>query len=757
MTDGVATGFQVDLSNCDREPIHIPGAIQPHGVLLVVGEPDLRILQASDNTGALLGAEPEALLGSPLDSLLSEAETERVRQLLTGNLQGASLLRIATRAGGGSRQWDGIFHRSAAGLVVELEPATADEPHSVSAFAAVRQSLARLQKARTLRALCGAMAEEIRGVTGLDRVTVYRFDAEWNGEVIAEARAPEMTPFLGLHFPASDIPQQARELYRRNWLRLIADVDYTPAAILPALSPVTGEPLDLGGSVLRSVSPIHLEYLRNMGVGASMSVSLLRNGELWGLIACHHAKPLHVPYEVRIACEFLGQTFSVQLGAVAEDEDRLRTLEIAATGATLLDRMAGADDWIGVLSRDTNPLLELVDAAGVAVRWGGEWVRAGQAPEPATLTELASWLGSQPGDVFQTDRLAELFPAMSEHAVISSGVLAAALRPRVGDYLLWFRPEVVQTVHWAGNPEKAVQEESDGGRLHPRASFQAWRETVRGRSLPWQPAEIRAATELRSRILDIVVRGAERLAQLNEELRRSNEELDSFTYIASHDLKEPLRGIHNYATMLLEEAGGTLAEGAASRIQTMLRLTRRMDAMFDSLLTYSRVGKLELNQVEADLQQLLDDVLDTLEVRVAESGTEIRVPRPLPTMPCDPVRTAAIFQNLITNALKYNDKPERWVEVGVRERDGGPGCVLRAGQRHRHPGKALVDHFSGFSAFAWEGQVRWWCRGRADDRQKAGAKAWRQDLAGIGPRRGQHLLLHSAKLSTRCPPGFRRR
>ena len=665
-------GFQVDLSNCAREPIHIPGAIQPHGVLLVLREPDLQILQVSENSGALLGVHPGALLGTPLHASFGEAQVAELRGVLDGDLQAANPLRLTTHPDTEPHHWDGILHRTAAGLVLELEPATAEDPRSVSVFVRVRQSLARLQEARTLPALCDAMAEEVRRVTGLDRVTVYRFDAEWNGEVIAEARDPEMDSFLGLHFPATDIPQQARELYRRNWLRLIANVDYRPAAILPPLSPVTDGPLDMSGSVLRSVSPIHLEYLRNMRVGASMSISLLREGELWGLIACHHATPRHIPYEVRIACEFLGQAFSVQLGAVAEDEDRMRSVQITAAGAALLDRMAGAEDWVRVLSDEQSGLLELVGARGAAIRWGGEWVRVGNTPGPDELTTLARWLGTLPGEVIHTDRLPELFPDLSTLADRASGVLAVALRPQAGDYLIWFRPEVVQTVNWAGNPEKAVQGDGDGGQLHPRASFEAWRETVRGRSLPWQPAEVRAAAELRGRILDVVVRGADRLAALNDELRRSNEELDSFTYIASHDLKEPLRGIHNYATMLLEETEGTLDTGAARRVETMIRLTRRMDAMFDSLLTYSRVGQLEIKRVPTSLQQLLGDVLDTLQARIAESGTAIRVPQPLPTVACDPVRTAAIFQNLITNALKYNDKPERWIEAGFQEGDGSP-------------------------------------------------------------------------------------
>lgn len=663
-----------DLAACDREPIHVPGAIQPHGVLLALREPALEVVQASTSTADHLGVQAAALLGTPLDDVLGADGAAEVRAAAaSGDPRAASPLRLRTRAGAEERAWDGVLHRSGGLLVLELEPAAEEETRAAAVFLRVRGGLARVQGARTAADLCAAIAVEVRALTGMDRVMVYRFDADWNGEVVAEARGEGVDPFLGLHFPATDIPAQARALYRRNWLRLIAASDYRPSPLVPAENPLTGTPLDLSESTLRSVSPVHLEYLRNMEVGASLSVSLLRDGELWGLVACHHHAPRHVPFETRAACELLGQAFSVQLGAVADAEETARTAEAAAAGAALLDRMAGAEDWARALTEDADALLGLAAATGAAVRRGGEWVRVGQTPDADGLDALAAWIAGRGEAVFHTDRLPHLFPGAN--AAVASGVLAVGLGG--GDLLLWLRPEVVRTVEWAGNPEKAVRVGDDGTpRLHPRRSFAAWRETVRGRSLPWLAGEVRAAAELRERAVEIVLRHAAEVERLNHELRRSNDELDAFTYIASHDLKEPLRGIHNFSAMLLEDEGPRLGEEATGRLQTLLRLTRRMDEMIDSLLTYSRVGKLELDRDPVNLDAVLAEVRETITPRLEETGVQVRVPRPLPTVRCDRVRTAAILQNLLTNAAKYNDKPERWLEVGWRDGDTADGEVV---------------------------------------------------------------------------------
>ncbi|HEU4454810.1 MAG TPA: ATP-binding protein [Longimicrobium sp.] len=743
-----AAEFRVDLTNCDREPIHVPGAVQPHGALLVLRAGDLAVLQASENTGALFGVPAERLLGAPVSLLLGDGEAARLREVLERpDPAAANPLRFSVDSERGAAAWDGIVHVTGGGVVLELEPGAGSDPRSVTAlYAQVRQALARLQSAGTLAELSVAIAEETRRITGLDRVMVYRFDPDWNGEVVAEARAEEIEGFMGMRFPASDIPAQARELYRRNWLRLIADSAYRPARIVPTLNPETGKPLDLSGSTLRSVSPIHLEYLRNMEVGASMSVSLLRGGELWGLVACHHATPRYVSYDVRTACEFLGQAFSVQLGAIAEIDDRAYELRVSSLGAQLLDRTAAdEDDWVRALTEGTPSLADLAAAPGAAVVTSGSCTTVGETPSAEEILALTAWLSARDADLFHTEHLSRDFPAAESYAGVASGLLAAAVSRGRGDYLLWFRPEVVRTVEWAGNPEKPVRAAAAppaGAERHadevptlsPRTSFAAWRETVRGRSAPWHPAEVRGAAELRGRIVEIVLRRADQLARLNAELTRSNDELDAFAYIVSHDLKEPLRGIHNFSRMLREDHGPALGDEGREEVETLLRLSARMDGMLDSLLFYSRAGKLELRLVETDLQALLDEVLDTLRTRLKESGTEIRVPRPLPTVRCDPVRAGSVLQNLISNAVKYNDKPEKWIEIGWREPEveGGPAVLY------------VRDNGIGIPERHWDSIFRIFKRLHGRDRFGGGSGAGLTIARKLVERHGGRIWLESA-------------
>jgi two-component system, chemotaxis family, sensor kinase Cph1 len=697
---GMANATPVDLTNCDREPIHVPGAIQPHGALLVLDARELRITHASENCRALLGVAAAELLGTDPAAVLGESTVAALSEAIAADAAGA-VGPVPVRAGGEPR-WIATAHRCNAGVAVELEPAAAGDPRSVAAlFGRVRQALTRLQATRTLPTLFDAMAQEIRRLTGFERVMVYRFDAQWSGEVVAEDRADGIEGFLGLRFPASDIPAQARALYRRNWLRIIVDAAYVPSPIVPPTA-ADGAPIDLSAASLRSVSPVHLEYLRNMGVGASMSVSLLRDGALWGLVACHDRAPRYLPYEVRAACEFLGQTFSVQLGTLADEAERDYALTLAALRGELLNRTARGDAWPEALVDGEPGLAAIAGAGGAAVWRDGRAYRTGAAPDDAQIAALVRWLDEGGADRYETDALAAAFPPAAAYAAVASGLLALAIGGTRGDYLLWFRPEAVRTVTWAGNPHKPVHAANqpaasaaanaagdtaapgdsgagtaDGsppepavpGRLHPRRSFAAWSETVRGQALPWRAAERNAALAIRDHIVEIVLRQAEELERLNAELRRSNEELEAFGYIVSHDLKEPLRGIHAYADMLMADHHDALDEDGRGRIETMKRLSVRMDGMLDSLLRYARAGLMELDLVPTDMQRLLEEVLDNLDARVRAADAEIVVSRPLPTTPCDPIRAGAVFQNLIANAIKYNDSPRPRVEIGWDRRD----------------------------------------------------------------------------------------
>jgi light-regulated signal transduction histidine kinase (bacteriophytochrome) len=670
---------RVDLTNCDREPIHIPGAIQPHGVLLALSEPDLKIVQASANTGEMFGVLPHNLPGQPLDVLMGPGQADRLRSIVARNAFAESVT-VKTFDFSQSSTFHAILHWGETGLVLELEPTGAGN-RSLE-FTALTPVVAALEGAGSLTAFCQLAAEEVRALTGFDRVMVYRFAPNYDGEVIAEARREDIEPFLGLHYPASDIPQQARELYRRNWTRIIADVNYVPVPLVPTLNPLTGRPLDLSHAGLRSVSPLHIEYLQNMGVGASMSISIIKEGKLWGLFACHHLSPRLVDYSVRGACEFLGRTFSLLLAGKENQENAAGELRIREAQARLLERLSGSGNLLGSLAGEGTNVLDLIPAGGAALCLESDTVLLGQTPTAEQVRHLTEWLQRHVSeDVFHTQTLADQYPEAEAYADRGSGLLAISVSKVQAEYILWFRPEVVHTVAWAGNPAKAVVETPEGGRLSPRKSFAKWVEQVKGRSTPWRKAEITAATELRNAIVGVVLKlsgelklRSDILSRLNAELERSNDELDSFAYIASHDLKEPLRGIHNYANFLLEDYADQLDEDGVAKLRTLVRLSRRMEELIESLLHFSRVGRLELQAEPTDLNQVLEESLEALQVRIEQTGARVRVPRPLPTARCDPRATGEVFTNLISNALKYNNKAEKWVEVGwlpAPEPDGG--------------------------------------------------------------------------------------
>ena len=681
-------GTPVDLTTCDREPIHLIGGVQPHGALLVVGPsgaPDdaLHVRRASANAAAILGVHDRsgrAVVGAPLADLvgpehaaaLAAAGADAARDD-AGRVYHPILVDVA------GRTFEVVVHENPAGLLLEFEPAPAAALGVTAFHATVRRTMAAVARGTSVRGAAAAVADEIRRVTGFDRVWVYRFHEDWHGEIIAESRATHVDEsWLDLHYPASDIPAQARALFARHWLRLIVDVHADPSPVLPTVNPATNAPLDLSDCVLRAVSPVHIEYLRNMGVTASMSVSLVRDGQLWGLVSCHHySGPRQVSYDVRAACELLGQAFSTQLGLLEAAEDRDYALRLAAVRTALLERMAAERDVVDGLLANPALLLELAGADGAAVCLAeSECATVGRTPDAAAVGALAAWLAAEGHETFATDALGAAYPPAAAYADVASGVLAVALSRVRPYYVLWFRPQTVQTVRWGGDPgEKPVRVGADGvARLTPRGSFAAWEEAVQGRSRPWRRAEIEAARALRGTVVDALLTRADELAALNRALEQSNRELDDFAYVASHDLKEPLRGIHNYAAMVSEDyANAPLDADGIARLDTIRRLSTRLDGLIDSLLDHARVNRLALDMEELDAGEALADALDRLEASIRMRGAVVRVPRPLPPVRADRERLVEVFSNLVSNAVKYGGgSPE--IEVGYLDSadDTGP-------------------------------------------------------------------------------------
>jgi chemotaxis family two-component system sensor kinase Cph1 len=397
-----------------------------------------------------------------------------------------------------------------------------------------------------------------------------------------------------------------------------------------------------------------------------MSISLIKQQQLWGLIACHHSSPKFLPYEIRTVCEFLGQLMSVELANKEETENLDYKLYLKTLQGQFVDHLAQATDFATELKAHPEALLALTGSQGAAVCEGESIFLIGQTPSQADLKSLLPWLLDQfDQELFVTDALPSLCPEAEAYKVVASGLLAMAISRIQHRYVLWFRPELLQTVTWAGNPDKPKRLEEDGSlTIFPRQSFEAWQEVVRNRSAPWLDCEVQGAIELRQAIVDIVLRQADELASINLDLERSNSELDSFAYIASHDLKEPLRGIHNYATFLLEDYGNVLQDDGVDKLNTLVRLTQRMESLIESLLKYSRLGRQELQMYPIDLNMLLQSVVELFDMNPQWANCSIRIPTPLPVVWGDRILVEEIFTNLISNAFKYNNSPEKWAEIG---------------------------------------------------------------------------------------------
>jgi two-component system, chemotaxis family, sensor kinase Cph1 len=670
MRQSVNSTLSVDLTNCDREPIHIPGLIQPHGVLLVL-RPDLNIVQVSHNVSALIGRQPQELLGQPLAVLLPPEQIDMVQQCLIGDFECVNPLDISVEFKDQLLRFDGIVHCCNDLVILELEPRQINSKNDFFQFhQRVKGTITKIQKAPTLLEMCKVVVKEVQKITGFDRVMVYRFDAEGAGVVIAEDHVETMVPYLGLRYPATDIPKQAKQLYTLNWLRLIPDSTYEPVALVPE-NAIDDRPTDLSLSVLRSVSPLHLEYLKNMGVQASMSISLIQDQKLWGLIACHHSEPRYVPYTVRTICEFVGQVMSVELATKESHEDLDYKMALKSLQGKFVESLSHSQSFLEGLVQLNSSLLDLVGATGAVVCAGEQVICIGQTPPESELPALRDWIKTNiQHNLFESQALSTIYPPAEAFKDIASGLLALEISKVNQNYILWFRPEVFQTVSWGGNPNKPVEITADGeARLSPRKSFERWQETVEGCSVPWKLCEIEIVTELRSLIVGIILSQADEMAKINLELERSNTELDAFAYVASHDLKEPLRGIHNYSNFLMEDYGDVLHEDGVAKLQTLVRLTQRMEDLINSLLHYSRLGRTEISRQPTNLNDIVRQVIDTLTISQPHQPIEFRLPRPLPIIRCDRTQVNELFTNLISNAIKYNDHAEKWVEVGFIEAD----------------------------------------------------------------------------------------
>jgi light-regulated signal transduction histidine kinase (bacteriophytochrome) len=492
---------QADLSNCEREQIHLAASIQPHGVLLLLREPDLVIVQASANAEAFLGLDAP-VVGMALDQLEGDLH-RRVVPHLDDTLD---ILPVAVRChvGGRLMELDGLIHRAAGGgLVIELE--AAGPPVSLSRD--IDGALQTILGVTTLRALCDETAIIFKELSGYDRVMVYRFDDDGHGEVLSEQREPELEAFLGNRYPASDIPQIARRLYERNRIRVLADVFYEAVPLKPRLSPITNQDLDMSMCFLRSMSPIHVQYLKNMGVGATLVISLVVGGKLWGLISCHHYSPRVLQFEIKAVCELLAEAIATRISALESFVQAQVELSVRRLEQRMIEAISREGDWRGALFDGTQALLQPVGAGGAALLFDGQILTVGEVPGTLQLREISNWLDRREdcGSIFITAALGTDQPDFSNLTPVASGLVAAPISTSPGEYLMWFRPERVRTITWAGNPFKPIIVGDNPMDLSPRRSFSQWHQLMEGNAEPWNAADLTAARLIGRTVADVVL------------------------------------------------------------------------------------------------------------------------------------------------------------------------------------------------------------------------------------------------------------
>ena len=645
----------VNLTNCDQEPIHIPGSIQPHGFLLAMNADTLIIDYCSGNIAEYIGITYEQCLGKPLGGIFGAGAAQQFLTYMSGPRH-AVIPPLLMQLNG--RELLCSAYRSEDLYIAEFETAEQASADISAVYNQTIQFVSYMERSVTLKDLCSRVADETRAITGYDRVMVYRFDKDYNGEVFAESKADHIEPFLGLHYPHTDIPAQARRLYLTNLMRIIVDINYTP---VPLYTIDNGMPqvLDLSRSYLRSVSPIHVEYLSNMGVGGTLTISLIHDSRLWGLITCHHYSAKYVPLYSRIAAQLQGSFLTSQINVRQLNEEHKMTDDINTALEKLLDEQhePAVRSFSKIIS---NPhLLTLCGAGGVAIIFEGKVYSSGNTPSDEQIRALISAVSvyARHGE-FSTSCLADIYPEAKKFAATGAGIIYRSLNALQDDVIIWFLPETQEEVNWAGDPSLAILKTEKV--LSPRNSFQLWKQKVRYQSREWRTPELLATSSythtLQRHITMILVSEEEKKQrELSAQLQEANAELENINWISSHDLKEPLRKILMFSSRILDKEQQELSDTVVLSLSKVKKSADRMQQLLADMTMYNKVRHQHDAFEIVDLDLLMQQVYDELADELTEKDATLSY-GPLPVIRGIPFLLRQLFLNLVRNSLKFAKK-----------------------------------------------------------------------------------------------------
>ena len=639
----------VNLENCEDEAIHIPGLIQPHGFLISVDSNDI-INVCSENIAQFLQFEYNEILGKKIDDVLDEGLLKILSAFKISLAEKKTANCVLNE-----RSFALSIHKSKDNYIIEAEAYDSAFKEETNLLEASKKLLNSIEDTNSLKELCQSVANAIKNITGYDRVMIYKFDHDYNGEVFAEKKEEHLEPFLGLHYPHTDIPPQARALYIKNLLRIIADIDYTPAKLY-TYSESKIETLDLSLSVLRSVSPIHVEYLKNMGVGATLTVSLIHKGKLWGLVACHHYAPKFLSQETRNAVKLYGYFITSQIDVRVLNEQ----YEISREANENVDKLSSMNlefnrDALQELFQN-EAIYKLCNATGFSAHINGKMYICGETPNENDIKLISEVLydlhtdgkyitSSFPRQNSSITSVAEKFPGINFHILDDV------------NYLIWFREPTLRSIKWAGDPSKAIEKDKNG--LSPRKSFETFVENVKDTSNPWLQSEINATNKFKfffQSFLRAVVSNEDKEKQriLMENLKAVNSELENISWISAHDLQEPLRKIRIMAsTMLEDQERFQVTEATGNRISRMSKSAERMQILIKDILEYNRASSEGSNFKEVALLPLVKSIKEELSEVLEEENAELQIDENLPSVSGLQFLIKQCILNPIHNAIKF--------------------------------------------------------------------------------------------------------
>jgi len=492
MNDTVRKNY--DSEFCGSLPLHLINLIQPYGVLMVLDKAGLNIVQVSENLQELLPVSPMEAVNTSFSDYIPQSQFERLKTLLEER-KGE---RLPLNFTFGDKDYQTLVHTKDQYILIEIDKYPRSRQSSfIDVFQTLKHAMALIEQASTTSEVCNTAIKELKNLSGFDKIMIYQFDADWNGMTIAEISELGMTEYLGLHFPASDIPKQARDLYLKNPYRLIPSREYKPVRLYPVINPITGAFIDLSDCNLRSVPAVHLEYLKNMEVMASMSTRILKDGGLWGLISCHHRTEKYLDQEMCALFELMSNIISAKISAIQHRESASFQNRLKEIQSKLMQQLYQSKDlYEGLFNKEVN-MLSLLNAGGAALVNPRQIRTIGNAPSRDQIRDMVYWLqNSAQQEVYHVSNLQDVYEPGFEFSDVASGIIAIPIAK--GEYIIGFRPEVIQEVNWGGNPNEAINFEKDSITYHPRNSFRLWQQVVKNTSLPWLPEEVMVARDFSS-------------------------------------------------------------------------------------------------------------------------------------------------------------------------------------------------------------------------------------------------------------------